>query len=217
MRLGPLALIVATGLAPTLEAASVEGTVAVLGRRGYRDDLSDVVVYLEGARNTGAPVKAVIRMSRKRFDPRIAVVPVGGVVSFPNEDPILHNVFSVSGENAFDLDLYKRPKVGEKEFDTPGLVRVYCNIHPQMSAFVLVTENQYYTMAEKSGRFRIEDVPPGRYTVKAWHERAREEASVEIQVTASGAPPISLELDASKYRPARHKNKYGKDYKKGRY
>jgi len=126
-------------------------------------------------------------------------------------------LISVSGENRFDLDLYKRPNVGEKTFETPGLVRVYCNIHPQMSAFVLVTESDHFTKAEESGRFRLEGVPPGRYTVKAWHERAREPASVEVEVTANGTPPVSLELDASKYRPARHKNKFGKPYKRGKY
>jgi len=199
-------------------SASVEGTVAVLDKRGYRKDLSDVVVYLEGGPAGAAPAATTeIRMARKRFEPRIAVVPVGGTVRFPNDDPILHNVFSVSGDNRFDLDLYKRPEVGQKTFEKPGLVRIYCNIHPQMSAFVLVTSNPHYAMADASGRFRIDGVPPGRYTVHAWHERAREEATVQIEVTAQGAAPVSLELDASKYRPARHKNKFGKDYEKDKY
>jgi plastocyanin len=216
VRLIPLALVLS--LAAPLHAASVEGEVKVLGRRGYHKDLSDVVVYLEGAAD-GAPGKAraEIRMARKRFEPRVAVVPVGATVEFPNDDPILHNVFSVSGDNRFDLDLYKRPEVGRKTFESPGLVRVYCNIHPQMSAFVLVTRGWHHTMADASGRFRLEGVPRGRYTLRAWHERAREEASVEIEVGAQGAAPVSLELDASKYRPARHKNKYGKEYDKDRY
>jgi plastocyanin len=216
VRLIPVAL--ALSLAAPLHAASVEGTVAVLGKRGYQKDLSDVVVYLEGGSSNGdRRAAAEIRMARKRFDPRIAVVPVGGTVSFPNHDPILHNVFSVSGENRFDLDLYKRPEVGTKTFETPGLVRIYCNIHPQMSAFVMVTGSQHYTLADASGRFRLEGVPPGRYTLKAWHERAREDVAVEIEVTASGTAPVALELDASKYRPARHKNKFGKDYEKDKY
>lgn len=212
-----IALVVAASVAAPLYASSVEGTVAVLGRRGYEKDLSEVVVYLEGGAVSPRKVDAEVRMARKRFEPRIVVVPVGGTVSFPNDDPILHNVFSVSGDNNFDLDLYKRPEIGRKTFEKPGLVRVYCNIHPAMSAFVLVTDSPHYAMADKSGRFRIEGVPPGRYTLRAWHERAREDASVQIEVTAQGSAPVKLELDASKYRPARHKNKFGKDYDKDSY
>jgi plastocyanin len=212
-----IALALTASVAAPLYASSVEGTVAVLGRRGYEKDLSDVVIYLEGGARSPSEAAAEVRMVRKRFEPRIVVVPVGATVSFPNDDPILHNVFSVSGDNNFDLDLYKRPEVGRKTFEKPGLVRVYCNIHPGMSAFVLVTASQHYTMADKSGRFRIEGVPPGRYTLRAWHERAREDASVQVEVTAQGSAPVKLELDASRYRPARHKNKYGKDYDKDKY
>ena len=93
-------------------------------------------------------------MKGKAFLPRVTVVPVGSTVDFPNEDPIFHNVFSVSGENRFDLDLYKRPKSGSWTFQAPGLVRVYCNIHPQMSGVVLVRDNAYFVHAVGGRRVR---------------------------------------------------------------
>jgi hypothetical protein len=150
-------------------------------------------------------------MKGKAFLPRVVVVPVGGSVEFPNEDPIFHNVFSVSGENRFDLALYKRPKSGSWTFQHPGVVRVYCNIHPQMSAVVLVRDNPYYARVAQDGSFSIEGVPAGRHVLKAWHERAGE-VSTEVNVPAEGQAGAQLVLDASGFKRAQHKNKYGKDY-----
>jgi hypothetical protein len=142
----------------------------------------------------------------------VVAVSVGGVVDFPNEDPIFHNVFSVSGENRFDLDLYKRPKSGQWTFQNPGVVRVYCNIHPQMSAVVLVRDTPFLTKAAPDGSFEIAEVPAGRYVVKAWHERAAQEGSAEVTVPASGEAAARLVLDATAYRRFQHKKKDGKDY-----
>jgi hypothetical protein len=135
-------------------------------------------------------------------------------VEFPNQDPVFHNVFSVSGENRFDLDLYKKPKSGAWVFRHPGLVRVYCNIHPQMSAYVLVRDNPFWARPSAGGGFEIPDLPAGTWVVKAWHERAGE-ASQAVTVTAGGVVDVSLTLDASKWKRAPHKNKFGKDYEAG--
>ena len=135
-------------------------------------------------------------------------------VEFPNQDPVFHNVFSVSGENRFDLDLYKKPKSGAWVFRHPGLVRVYCNIHPQMSAYVLVRDNPFWARPSEDGGFEIPDVPAGTWVVKAWHERAGE-ASQAVTVTEEGALDVALTLDASKWKRAPHKNKFGKDYEAG--
>jgi hypothetical protein len=143
----------------------------------------------------------------------VTVVPVGSTVDFPNEDPIFHNVFSVSGDNRFDLDLYKRPKSGSWTFQAPGLVRVYCNIHPQMSAVVLVRDNAYFARAAEDGAFTIADVPPGRYTLKAWHERAGEVS--QAVTVAEGDVRADLVLDASNYKRASHKRKDGSSYGPG--
>ncbi len=131
-------------------------------------------------------------------------------------DPILHNAFSVSEKNRFDLQLYKKPESKAQTFEHPGVVRVYCNIHPQMSAFVVVRDNPFWAQASREGRFSIADVPAGRWVVKAWHPRAPE-ISQKVVIAEEGAVDLGLTLDASGYKHAKHKNKYGKKYKKGRY
>ncbi len=182
-------------------AGTVKGEVQLLDKGGRpATDVTDVVVYVDGAKARPAPVKVTMTMKGKNFIPRLVVVPVGGTVEFPNEDPIFHNVFSVSGENRFDLELYKRPKSGSWTFQYPGVVRVYCNIHPQMSAVVMVRDNPYYTKAAPDGSFAIEDVPAGKYVLRAWHERGGE-AAQDIAVTARGrdggqAHPRRLGLQA---------------------
>jgi len=201
--------------AATAAAGTVRGWVEVVDKGGKRaTDLGDAVVWVEGPRVKPQPSGAVITMKGKAFTPRVSVVPVGGTVEFPNQDPIFHNVFSVSGENRFDLDLYKKPKSGAWTFRTPGLVRVFCNIHPQMSAYVLVRDNPFWARVGADGRFAIDGVPAGTWTVKAWHERGGEGSGV-VAVPAEGAIDVTLTLDASRFKRAPHKNKFGKDYEAG--
>jgi plastocyanin len=193
-------------------AGSIKGTVSVTEKGGRKAaDLSETVVYVDGAKAKPQPAKVVVTMKAKAFVPHVVVVPVGGTVEFPNEDPIFHNVFSVSGENRFDLELYKRPKSGSWTFQHPGVVRVYCNIHPQMSAIVVVRDNPYFTKANPDGSFTIDDVPAGNYVLRAWHERGGE-GSVDIVVPAEGQVGAQLALDASSFKRIQHKNKFGKDY-----
>ena len=197
---------------PTL-AGTVKGQVELVEKSGKKTaDLTDVVVYVDGIKAKPRPSHATMTMKGKAFTPRVVVVGVGGTVDFPNEDPIFHNVFSVSGDNRFDLDFYKRPKSGQWIFQNPGIVRVYCNIHPQMSAVVVVRDSPYFAKAEADGSFVIPDVPAGRYTLKAWHERAGQEASVSVTVPATAEVGAKLVLDASSYRRVPHKKKDGKDY-----
>jgi plastocyanin len=200
-------------LAMPAAAGTVTGKVELIEKGGRRaSDLSDVIVYVEGPKAKGKADRVTMAMKDKSFRPRVAAVSAGGVVEFPNQDPIFHNVFSVSGANRFDLELYKRPKSGSWTFVAPGVARVYCNIHPQMSAVVLVRDNPYFTTAAADGSFTIEHVPAGRWQVKAWQERAPE-AAQEIVVGADNRVSAQLLLDASQWKNAPHKNKYGKDYK----
>jgi plastocyanin len=208
-------LFIATTLVGLLSASAGAGTIAgridLKEKGGKPGDPTDVVLYLEGVKVKAAPVTATVIMKGKQFLPRVTVVPVGSTVTFPNEDPIFHNAFSVSGDNRFDLDLYKRPKAGSFTFKHPGLVRVYCNIHPQMSAVVLVVDGGYHTRAAADGTFSIADVPAGQYSLRAWHERGGE-AALDVTVPKTGDVAANLALDASSYKRVRHKNKHGKDY-----
>jgi len=216
MRVGWKSVVVLSlALTAPAAAGTVRGRVEVIEKGGKRaSDLADTVVWVEGPKVKPRPSSATITMKGKGFAPRVAVVPVGGTVEFPNQDPVFHNVFSVSGENRFDLDLYKKPKSGAWVFRHPGLVRVYCNIHPQMSAYVLVRDNPFWARPSADGGFEIPDVPAGTWVVKAWHERAGE-ASQAVTVTEAGVLDVALTLDASKWKRAPHKNKFGQDYEAG--
>ncbi len=211
-----LAALVVLGMAASASGGEIVGTVQILGKnqKPYKDH-SNVVIYVDGLSVPGAGEPASMVMSKKQFSPRVVVVPKGGTVEFPNRDKIFHNAFSVSGENRFDLDLYKAPQVGKKKFEHTGVVRVYCNIHPQMTGLVVVRDNPYFATSAKDGSFSIGAVPAGRYTITAWYERV-EPQSLEVDVPAEGQARARLVLDASKYKRVRHKNKYGKTYKKTR-
>jgi plastocyanin len=184
----------ALSLAPPARAGTVRGKVELLEKGGRKaSDLSEIVVYVDGVRAPPRSAHATMVMKGKSFTPRVIVVSVGATVEFPNQDSIFHNVFSLSGENRFDLDLYKRPKSGSWTFQHPGLVRVYCNIHPQMSAVVLVRDNPYFTKAAQDGSFVIEEVPAGQYTLRAWHERAGEvalELAVPVTTRVGSEPQV---------------------------
>ena len=150
---------------------------------------------------------------RKRFEPQVRAVPLGSTVVFPNQDPILHNVFSVSGENRFDLGLYRGGESGEKTFEAPGVVKVFCNVHHSMSAYVVVLETPHYTSPETSGDFVLSDLPAGGGTLTVWHAQT-ELATRQIELPASG--PIAIRLEITKKRFPKHTNKFGKPYSRKR-
>ena len=153
-----------------------------------------------------APVTVEIAITDKVYAPHVVVVPVGSTVRFPNHDPFNHNVFSVSEPNAFDLGLYGRGETKSRTFTQPGLVRVYCNVHPRMVAYVHVMANRYYTQPGADGSFAIDNVPAGRYRVHVWHER------IPAEVVKDAGPDMQIELNARRYRWEPHRNKYGRNY-----
>jgi plastocyanin len=202
-------------LAGPARAGTIVGKVSMLEKGGRpAADLSEVVVFVDGVKARVKPATEKIVMKGKAFLPHVAVVGVGSSVEFPNDDPLFHNAFSVSGENRFDLDLYKRPKSGTQLFQHPGVVKVYCNIHPQMSATIVVRDNPWFAKAGPDGAFRIEGVPAGKQTLKAWHERGGE-VTLDVTVPVEGEVSATVALDASAFRREQHKNKFGKDYGPG--
>lgn len=176
-------------------------------------DASNAVVWIEGLHRSEVKTAPVAMTSeKKRFTPRVIVVSKQRAVNFPNIDPIYHNVFSVSGANRFDLGLYRAGASKEKTFEEPGLVRVYCNIHPQMVGFVMVVDSDFAMVTAPDGVFRFEGVPTGSYRLKVWHEEGGDAAEIPVTIRARAETPVSERLDVSGYRSQPHKNKYGKDY-----
>ena len=211
---GSLVLAAAAVMIPAA-AATIRGHVTIEGSSGRRPaDPSGAVVYLdhlpEGT-GTPEPGRFTIDTKGKKFAPQILAVPVGSTVSFPNSDTIVHNVFSASGDNAFDLGLYGKNESKSATFREPGLVRVYCNVHEKMVAFVVVCPSRYFARVRDDGSFEIRDAPVGRYDVKIWDERGGMQSS-PVTVAETDTLEISFALDGSKYRREPHLDKNGKPY-----
>ncbi len=195
-------------------APSVSGRVSLLERssRSRDNDIGTAVVWLEGdGLSASSPVQAEIATEKKQFLPHVIVVPQGSTVGFPNHDPFNHNVFSPSEPEPFDLGLYPRGETRTVRLARAGVVRVFCNVHAKMSAFVVVRDNRFLAQPGADGSFTIPDVPPGRYTLVAWHERAAP-WSRAVEVGPDGLADVVVDLDASGYKYVQHADKTGQSY-----
>ncbi len=201
----------------TSQVTSVKGQATISERPGDQtDDLQNVVIYLEpidglsrAGQSAPLPANSVIALNSRQFSPRVRVVMEGSKVEFPNQDPFSHNVFSKMN-GGFDTGTYGRGKVREQTFREPGVYALYCNVHPRMTAFVITLKTPYYTQAGLDGRFVLDSVPPGRYTLHAWHDRTAEVVR-DITVRGAGAS-LRVDLDARGYKYVQHKNKFGQVY-----
>ncbi len=208
-----------SGASATVLAAqgSVSGRVSVQERAGETtNDFSSTVIYLIPQDTASLKPKAMrsnITMSGRAFVPRVRVVTPGSRVDFPNQDPFSHNIFSSSTGATFDLGLYPAGKAKDAPFRRPGAYPIYCNIHPRMTAFVVVAPSPWFAQVGNDGRWSIPDVPAGRYTLVVWHERANT-VSAPIEVAAIGLADLTSTLDARGFKLAQHKNKFGKEYDK---
>lgn len=202
--------------AVTVAAAPVTGRVSFNLTRGQRPVVNETLVWLEpasGARavRRPAPVNVTMTTRGKMLLPHVLAIPVGSTVNFPNEDPISHNLFSLSSPNQFDLGLYRAGAGKSHTFTAPGIVNVYCNVHPNMSSVIHVLNTPYYAFADANGNFTLADVPAGRYELVVWNEMGGA-TRTPVDVGAGAAPPVAVVLDARGYRAAQHSNKYGKSY-----
>jgi plastocyanin len=159
-------------------------------------DTRRAVVYLEtapsGPSEDRRPTRVRMDQRNETFVPRILAVTVGTVVDFPNSDITFHNVFSLSKTRRFDLGRYAKGKSQAVTFDHPGVVRVFCDIHSHMSAFILVFSHSFFAVTDNDGRYRIDNVPPGTYAVSAWHEGARHDTGTAIIASQGG--PVDLDF-----------------------
>jgi plastocyanin len=211
-----VAALVLAALGVTPAAASptgrVVGTVKLTDADGGPAPASEVIVYVVGFSEPHvAAAPARIEQRGRRFVPDLVAITVGDTVSFPNADPFLHNVFSLSGARKFDLGSFKKGDTKDKVFPTPGVVDVYCNIHPEMAATILVLPNRAHTRAGADGTFTLAGVPAGEWTVFAYTRRAARPVSARVTVKPGADTTISLALQRG-VEPE-HLNKYGEKYR----
>ena len=211
-------------LAQPATPTSVRGAVELVESRDpmvrKHQDFSGVVVWLEPMGDPvphAAPSRpAVMVQKNKTFMPHVLAIEVGGSVKFPNLDPIFHNAFSNFNGQIFDVGLYKPGSSRTVSFQRMGIVRVFCNIHPQMSAVIAVLPTPYFAVSDKSGVFEILNAPPGDYQLHVFHERASPETldrlvrKLTVETARLELPPITI--SESGYLPSPHMNKYGKQY-----
>jgi plastocyanin len=217
----------ATTAAVTAEVA-VEKPAAAGHQRGAaanRADESQVVVWLTPldapmAKDSGATASAAktpqLVQRNKSFEPHVIVVQVGSLIQFPNKDPFFHNIFSMYDGKRFDLGLYEAGTSRSVRFDRPGVSFLFCNIHAEMSAVVIVVDTPYFATSDRAGHVTIADVPDGRYQLHVWYERSLPEnlkglsrvVTVSEKTRSLGAIHV---VDNPNFTLA-HKNKYGEDY-----
>ncbi|HEU4402741.1 MAG TPA: carboxypeptidase regulatory-like domain-containing protein [Candidatus Polarisedimenticolia bacterium] len=163
-------------------------------------EVGNVIISFEPAPaldGTAPPQTArpVMRQEGLTFVPHILAIPRGATVEFPNGDAIFHNVFSLSKAASFDLGRYPKGSSKSVRFDRPGIVKVFCHIHSDMSGVIVILDNPYFAIPDARGHYSIDGVPPGEYRVKAWHERARPlEKTVRIQAGQASTADFSIPL-----------------------
>lgn len=184
------ALILALAGGLVAHGATVSGTVS--GGKGV------AVVYIDAiaGKTFPAPEKHVVEDQKQLlFQPHVIVVLAGSTVDFLNSDSVQHNIFwpAVSGNKKMSHNMGTWPKgeIRSFKFDTPGVVPLLCNVHPEMSGFIVVVPTPYYAEAEASGAFKIENVPDGSYTVTAWREGMKPQSK---PVTVSGTATADFTL-----------------------
>jgi len=217
----PMAVLCA-GLAYA-QQSTLTAAVTVISEKKKAPDSSNVVLWLTPTEGTRLPPAAPARSSpparlvqrNKSFEPHVLVVPVGTTVEFPNRDPFFHNVFSLFEGKRFDLGLYEAGSTRNLVFDKPGISYIFCNIHAEMSAVILVLNTPYYGISDRRGQVLMHDVAAGRYILHVWYEGALPDAlsamTREITISDSTSTLGLLRVPASNL-PQQHKNLYGRDY-----
>jgi plastocyanin len=184
------AILASTGVGARAE--TISGHVDTRTRSGA--GRGTVIVFAEPLDGPAAvrPITARLEQRNKAFRPLVLAVPVGSTVEFPNADPIFHNVFSLSMPEPFDLGLYRAGSSKTRTFARPGYYRVFCNIHPQMAAFIAVVPTSLVTLADDKGNYRL-DLPRGRHRLTAVSDRVEAPASADFVAGGPAAPVLELD------------------------
>ena len=195
---------------------SVSGKITVLEKKLFggikeKEDMSGALVYITGFKNRTPKEIPDIVQKNKRFEPVILPIVAGQTVRFPNQDKIYHNVFSISPVKPFDLGQYKKKDPPKSvTFENPGLVPVYCNIHPKMIAYIVVLENSAHALTNADGTFLINNLPTGTFTINAWLPKAKR-VSEEIRIQPGREIEVNLEIQQI-LKMKSHKRKDGSRY-----
>ena len=215
-----IALMLATALAAPAQQL-LHARVDITRESHRLKDASQAVIWLtpvgtqvERVQQDPAHIPALVQRDKK-FHPGLLVIPVGGKVEFPNDDPFFHNVFSMFEGKRFDLGLYETGTTRFVQFDKPGISFIFCNIHSQMNAVVIALATPYYGISDTHGELSIRDVPPGRYQIQVFHSAVAPDAlkafTKEITIAPGEDSLGTFTLSETDVLVA-HKNKYGKDY-----
>ena len=205
----------APGGTPLPAQSVVSGSVRVATRAGVPP--SAVVVFAQPLERPAParPGTFTLVQKNKAFAPAVLGVPAGSTIDFPNQDAIFHNVFSLSAPAPFDLGLYRAGASKSRVFAAPATYRVFCNIHPQMSAVIVVAPTSYVTVTDRAGAFSL-TLPAGRYRLTATTGRGAP-ATREIAVAGATAGVEPMDIDERTLVETPHTNKFGKAYPKEAY
>jgi len=202
---------------PSVRAqGAVSGQVTLLEKPGAATtDLESAVVYLiprDPAYEKLRTSKSTIKMHDRDFAPPVTVMTTGSTIRFENQDPFDHNAFSNTAGGNFDFGIADRGSSVAMKLKHAGVYPVFCNIHSRMAAFVIVVPTPYFTLAGSDGRFALNEIPAGRYTLVIWHQRGGE-LKQKLTVTGAGISGLAISLDARGFHKSEHKNKFGEEYK----
>lgn len=167
---------------PPRVEASLTGTLQIDGRPASGAFGLITLEPAEGKGTPRTPKHVVLEQRNREFLPHVMAISVGSTVAFPNFDPVFHNVFSTSPAAPFDLGLYKSSEAREFTFPKEGIVRIGCNLHANMSAFIAVVAAPAYVVTDGDGHFAFKRLPPGRYKLKAWSERSAAPITQDIAI-----------------------------------
>jgi len=221
------ALAVAASLVPACAAQQPEANSAKLSGRielrsvQHQSHAPSIVTWLTPAGKTPSlpappPGHFTLVQKNRTFTPHLLVIPVGSVVSFPNQDPFFHNVFSLFNGRRFDLGLYEAGSSRQVEFSRKGVSYIFCNIHPEMSAVVIALATPLYDVADSAGSFSIHPVPPGNYDLHVWIEGTPQPDldRLKRKIILADGQSSTIVVDAkAAFRPVgNHLNMYGKPY-----
>jgi plastocyanin len=198
-------------VANVVHAGTLTGTLTVTDSEGASVSPAGAFVYIVGFSEEPAKTPASIEQRNRRFVPDLLAITAGQEISFPNRDAFLHNVFSSASIRPFDLGSYKQGESKKKSFPKPGAIDVYCNIHPEMAATILVLPNRRFARVDGAGHYEITGIPPGRWTAFAYVRLAAKPVSAAIVIGDDTAS--TLDLTIVRGTATAHLNKYGEAYR----